>query len=90
MRKIVCRTCLLGLLLPLILLVHAHAHAGRHGIALLLTYKLGSSRLPESHNYTIDLKWLGLRPLQVGVARDVRCGRWMDGRGDTHVILTQR
>lgn len=37
----------------------------RHGIALLLTYKLGSSRMPESHKYIVNLKWLGLRPLQV-------------------------
>jgi hypothetical protein len=34
-------------------------------MALLLTYKLGSSRMPESHNYVVDLKWLGLRPNQV-------------------------
>jgi hypothetical protein len=35
-------------------------------MALLLTYKIGSSRMPESVTYLArDLKWLGLRPTQV-------------------------
>ena len=37
----------------------------RHGIALLLTYKCGSLRMPESQLYRVPLRWLGVRPLQI-------------------------
>lgn len=37
----------------------------RHGIALLLTYKCGSLRMPESQLYRVPLRWLGVRPSQI-------------------------
>ena len=36
------------------------------GVGVLLTYKLGSARLGvESHRYTVDVAWLGLRASQI-------------------------
>mmetsp|Transcript_33743 Transcript_33743/g.101912 ORF Transcript_33743/g.101912 Transcript_33743/m.101912 type:complete len:157 (-) Transcript_33743:47-517(-) len=36
------------------------------GVGVLLCYKLGSARLGvESHRYTVDVSWLGLRSSQV-------------------------
>ena len=37
----------------------------RHGVALLLTYKIGSTRMVEAREFTVDLRWIGLRPSQV-------------------------
>ncbi|KAL4087181.1 hypothetical protein PRIC1_013078 [Phytophthora ramorum] len=36
------------------------------GLSILLTYKLGSARMPlESLQYAVDIKWIGLRPSQI-------------------------
>ncbi|ETW07613.1 hypothetical protein H310_02090 [Aphanomyces invadans] len=36
------------------------------GLSILLTYKLGSARMPlDSIHYAVDIQWIGLRPSQV-------------------------
>ncbi|KAE8911147.1 hypothetical protein PF003_g4306 [Phytophthora fragariae] len=36
------------------------------GLSIMLTYKLGSARMPlESLEYAVDIKWIGVRPSQV-------------------------
>lgn len=36
------------------------------GLSIMLTYKLGSARMPlESLQYAVDIKWIGVRPSQV-------------------------
>lgn len=36
------------------------------GLSIMLTYKLGSARMPlESLQYAVDVKWVGVRPSQV-------------------------
>ncbi|RAW39228.1 hypothetical protein PC110_g4558 [Phytophthora cactorum] len=36
------------------------------GLSIMLTYKLGSARMPlESLQYAVDIKWVGVRPSQV-------------------------
>jgi len=41
-----------------------------YGLALLLTYKVGSCRMGgESFHYGVDLEWIGLKPSQVNRLR---------------------
>ncbi|EGZ16154.1 hypothetical protein PHYSODRAFT_506531 [Phytophthora sojae] len=36
------------------------------GLSIMLTYKLGSARMPlESLEYAVDIKWVGVRPSQI-------------------------
>ncbi|ETN04477.1 hypothetical protein F442_14518 [Phytophthora nicotianae P10297] len=36
------------------------------GLSIMLTYKLGSARMPlESLQYAVDIKWVGVRPSQI-------------------------
>ncbi|KAF0692654.1 Aste57867_16293 [Aphanomyces stellatus] len=36
------------------------------GLSILLTYKLGSARMPlDAMHYTVDIRWIGLRPSHV-------------------------
>lgn len=36
------------------------------GLSIMLTYKLGSARMPlESLQYAVDIKWIGVRPSQI-------------------------
>ncbi|KAL7678690.1 putative spo11/DNA topoisomerase VI subunit A, topoisomerase 6 subunit A/Spo11, TOPRIM [Plasmopara halstedii] len=36
------------------------------GLSIILTYKLGSARMPlESLQYAVDIKWIGVRPSQI-------------------------
>lgn len=60
------RACLKALHKTFNLPVRCLCDCNPHGISILLTYKIGSSRMPESKRFVVPaLQWLGLRPSQL-------------------------